>query len=299
MYQLGEDGDSDEDVEMDIQALARQSLGPGEIMLDDSKAPPKDVADKAGILGKIEEIAYKTPNGAQRVPWVESLAIVAKKEQGAKTSKISTEDVKREVVYHDQTLANVREAFRRLRAMRIPATRPKDYFAEMIKDDQQMFKVRARVAEEQKRIAAVEERKRNQASRKFQKTVRANKLKGRAMEKNKMLKGIDEWRKERKKGGSSLDEINAGLEAILDGKKKKPEQGQSSFKKGERKLSKKRQIANEKFGFGGKKRFKKSGDRSSLNEIYSRGDGRMAKKRGGGGGFKGKGKGKGGKKGRR
>ena len=55
--------------------------------------------------------------------------------------------------------------------MRIPCTRPNDFYAEMMRTDKQMYRVRQQAAEEERRIKIVEERKKAQAGKKFAKKV--------------------------------------------------------------------------------------------------------------------------------
>merc|ERR1712072_1115192 len=91
-----------------------------------------------------------------------------------------------------------KEAYRRLRVMKVPSSRPTDFYAEMLRTDAQMFKVRARASEEQRRIKIVEQRKSAQAAKRFAKQVRTKRLVDKAGEKRKTLDEIHEWRTQRK-----------------------------------------------------------------------------------------------------
>jgi len=82
------------------------------------------------------------------------------------------DDLKREVAFYNQTLASVRFARDRLKRENIAYKRPEDYFAEMLKSDAHMAKVKDKLIYEQKKITAVEERKKSQAHRKVAKEVR-------------------------------------------------------------------------------------------------------------------------------
>lgn len=53
----------------------------------------------------------------------------------------------------------------------IPNVRPNDYFAQMLKSDDHMRKVKQRLVVEQRKIAVVEERKSQSISKKFSKQV--------------------------------------------------------------------------------------------------------------------------------
>merc|ERR1712014_238096 len=113
----------------------------------------------------------------------------------------------------------VREAYRRFAVMKVPASRPSDFYAEMLRTDSQMFKVRARAAEEQRRIKIVEDRKKAKLGKKFQKNARVKKLEDRAAEKRKNLDDITEWKNKTKSDSKNVDDKD--LEDILD-KQRRP-----------------------------------------------------------------------------
>merc|ERR1712176_1201957 len=157
----------------------------------------------------------------------------------------------------------VKEAYRRLRVMKIPCTRPDDFYAEMLRTDSTMFKVRERATEEQRRIRIVEERKKHQAAKKFAKKAKSKKLEARAEEKRKTLEGINDWQKQSKRDKRNVDEQD--LEDILNRSSvregmKEGRDAESGGKRGPPKKSKKREAIDKKFGFGGKKKRKKQND---------------------------------------
>jgi len=78
--------------------------------------------------------------------------------------------------------------------MAVPASRPDDFLAEMVKADAQMLKVRGRIAEEQKRVKVVDERRRNQANAKFGKALGTKRQQERAKKKTETLKDIANWK---------------------------------------------------------------------------------------------------------
>ena len=148
--------------------------------------------DIATLRQKVEEVSYKAPEGMTRVPWIETLqlsnAIVTTEFNSAEDS------VKIEKAMHDATLLSVKEGYRRLAAMNVPATRPNDFMAEMLRDDTVMSNVKAKLAEEAAKIKSVETRKRVQAEKKFVKkgvTMKAPPKKEQS--KNHHIKGEDEY----------------------------------------------------------------------------------------------------------
>ena len=84
---------------------------------------------------------------------------------------------------YEAALLSAKEGYRRLSAMKVPASRRPDYYAEMLKDDRQMTKIREKLVVAQQRIEAVETRKNKQAQRKFSKQLKAAKIEKRKLEK--------------------------------------------------------------------------------------------------------------------
>lgn len=159
--------------------------------------------------------------------------------------------------------------------------RPDDYFAEMLKSDSHMTKVKKRLLAEQKRMEAFEERRRGQAARKFSKAVQAERTKSRAADKKSSMAAIDAWRKTKaSRGGAVVDEASsAQLEAMLSstGHDIKAPAAAAAPKRGEpagkprsaeaARRAGRRSYKNAKYGFGGKKRFAKSNDAKSSNDL--------------------------------
>merc|ERR1712146_216166 len=156
------------------------------------------------MMQKLQDIEYKVPEGAKRVPWVDTLCIDGWKEVPKDVK--AKDGVKLEGAFMELANDAVKEAYRRLSVMKVPSSRPTDFYAEMLRTDSQMFKVRERAAEEQRRIKIVEQRKSASAAKKFAKQVRAKRLEDKAGEKRKTLDEIAEWRNERKKDKRNTDD---------------------------------------------------------------------------------------------
>mmetsp|Transcript_34310 Transcript_34310/g.80239 ORF Transcript_34310/g.80239 Transcript_34310/m.80239 type:complete len:333 (-) Transcript_34310:162-1160(-) len=288
----------------DLEARARSSLEPGEVILGEGK-PPEEVKARgicnAPVLEqKLKDMEYKVPDGAKRVPWVDTLCIDGPSQL---PSKLTAKDgVKLETAFADLAGEAVREAYRRLRVMKIPASRPHDFFAEMLRTDAQMYKVRERAAEEQRRIRIVESRKKAQSAKKFEKKSKTVKQQARAAQKQDTLDEIKDWQQQRKSDKKNTDDST--LEDILNKRKQQPKaEAKKKYKPPEK--SAKQKAKDAKYGFGGKKRGLKSNTRESVDDFSSSPWAKQAKGKGkgkaggGGGGSKGKGKGKGKGKSRR
>ena len=53
------------------------------------------------------------------------------------------DDLARETHFYEQALGSANEAIRRLKELGVPVKRPRDYYAEMVKSDEHMKRVRA------------------------------------------------------------------------------------------------------------------------------------------------------------
>lgn len=296
----------DELEESDIYALARASLKPGEVILgeghEDAPVESRGICLKPLILQKEQDISYKVPEGAKRVPWVDSLAIEGREPlpKGLKAKDGS----KLEAAFSSQALESVREAFRRLKVMRVPFNRPSDFYAEMLRTDSQMYRVRSVASEEQRRMKIVEDRKKAQAAKKFQKKARSKKLEARASEKKQTLESIAKWQAQQKRDKQNADDQN--LEDILSKQALKQKQqdkgkggkdgkgdGKGGNARAKRKVSRKQAAKDKKYGFGGKKSASKRNDARSARDESGAPWAKKGKGKGKGGGGPGKGKGKG------
>ncbi len=184
---------------------------------------------------------------------------------------------------YNQALAAVKAARTEWERLGHSHYRPDDYFAEMLKTDGHMAKVKTRLLSEQKRMEAFEERRRAQSARKFSKAVQAEKTKSKAADKKSSLAAIENWKKTKaSRGGAVVDEQSSKqLEAMLSGNghkisapsavQGKPRAGAGAAAKSGKyvapRANAKRRYKDSKFGFGGSKRHAKDGDRKSTNDV--------------------------------
>ncbi|EZG43807.1 eukaryotic rRNA processing protein EBP2 [Gregarina niphandrodes] len=97
------------------------------------------VNDEAGILAGLKGIRYAVPEGASRVPWLETLDITV--DQRIPDDFPVENNIERENLLHDITLQGVREGLGKMAYLGVKFARPNDFMAEMVKDDKQMKKV--------------------------------------------------------------------------------------------------------------------------------------------------------------
>lgn len=105
-----------------------------------------------------------------------------------------SDDLSRELAFYSQSLSAVQAARKALKAEGVPFTRPTDYFAEMVKADEHMAKIKAKLVDEAAGKRASADARKQRDLKKFGKQVQVAKLQERAketkqtMEKIKLLK---------------------------------------------------------------------------------------------------------------
>jgi rRNA-processing protein EBP2 len=171
----------------------------------------------------------------------------------------------------------------------VPHRRPDDFFAEMLKSDAHMARVKDKLLFEQKKISAVEQRKQRATAAEFGKQVAAERVKARGADKKATLDALASWRKQRGRHGSGGGRVEGGggaeLDAVLEG-------GGGSGRGGG-KPNFRRAGKDAKYGFGGQpKRVAKANSAKSSRSLKDFAPGRnkalppgvRPKQRGGGGG---------------
>ncbi|GLJ28066.1 hypothetical protein SUGI_0551060 [Cryptomeria japonica] len=205
-----EDDNYSEDEEEDSQ----DSEGEEDAPLSE---PRKDaVYNTVGLHDKLEEIGWP-----DNVNWIDKLCVEYKREGEIDAN----DDLAREMAFYTQALEGTRQAYNKLQAMGIPFLRPEDYYAEMVKTDNHMLKVKDKLLFQKQKIEEAEERRKSREAKKLSKAVQAAKLKERAKKKKEDFESVKKWRKMRQNSG------------FKDGDDEMPldfEEGKSSFQKGKK-----------------------------------------------------------------
>jgi rRNA-processing protein EBP2 len=170
------------------------------------------------------------------------------------------DDLKREVAFYDTALESVTLARAQCATANIPFARPTDFFAEMVKSDDHMAKIKDRLIYETKKMDAVERRKSNKEQTVMAKERHAHRLSEKAKVKKAHMSNLDDWKKSAERGRSGLggrvhdrDDDDDRLRGMGGG-------GGNKYK---------RENSNKKYGFGGKGkvgRFKQN-DKATLNDM--------------------------------
>jgi rRNA-processing protein EBP2 len=212
------------------------------------------------------------------------------------------DDLTRELEFYRIARTAALEARTLLKKEKIPFSRPTDYFAEMVKSDEHMGRVKKKMYDEAAAKKAASEARTMRDAKKFGKAVQVAKEQERAKEKRNTLDKIKDLKRSKharptrapfvlltldstERKGQDTGKVNEDDDLfdhidVEDGPKK---DGQGR-ERGGRPSGLKRQKRDEKFGFGGKKRFSKSGDAASSGDMRGFSAGRMKGKGRGGSG---------------
>jgi rRNA-processing protein EBP2 len=85
------------------------------------------------------------------------------------------DDIKREIAFYNLTRENVMKGMQILVQAKVAISRPDDFFAEMLKTDEHMAKVKSRLLQQQQKVQTFEEKKQRMENKKFHKAIKAYK----------------------------------------------------------------------------------------------------------------------------
>ncbi|KAK4696791.1 rRNA-processing protein EBP2, partial [Lecanoromycetidae sp. Uapishka_2] len=178
------------------------------------------------------------------------------------------DDLTRELAFYKQCLDAANDGRSLLKKEGVPFSRPTDYFAEMVKSDEHMGKIKMKMTDEAANKKAAAEARKQRDLKKFGKQVQVAKLQERDKAKRATLDKINLLKRKRKNTDSGAtneeDLFDVALEdAAKEDKSSRP--GRDSAGRGSQ--ANKKQKKDEKFGFGGKKRFAKSTDAASTGDL--------------------------------
>ncbi|KAK9803694.1 hypothetical protein WJX73_001841 [Symbiochloris irregularis] len=286
--------ESDEDLAAEL-AAAQLPVGSAQ----QADVPPQKrphIYNTAGLLERLEDIAWVAD-----APWDETQTIT-----GVDPEQVEDvdDDLTRELSFYNQALSASQQAIQKFQAADVPWLRPPDYYAEMVKSDDHMAKVKQQLLYEQNQLQAAEERRKQRDGKKFQKAVHAERIKEKAQSKKRDIENVSRMRRNRARSGYQGDfDVDAALaeDNAFDRQSKPAMRPGDRIRPDDRKVSKKRKAKDEKFGFGGPKRRGKQNDADSAANMDGFRQGRFSETprgRGGRGGSRGgRGGGRGGRSG--
>ena len=145
------------------------------------------INNTTALLASLNRIALPTDPGTAPFATHQSLVSAEPTADGIEDVQ---DDLRRELAFYGQSLDAARRARALLRAEGVPFSRPTDYFAEMVKDDGHMERVRAKLVEEASAKKASAEARKLRDLKKFGKQVQVAKLQERQKAKRETLEKI-------------------------------------------------------------------------------------------------------------
>jgi len=188
-----------------------------------SKFGLKKINNEEGLLTRLKEIELNFYNRLDskklikkqgRVPFTEHMTIVSEDQIAIPEELQVQDDIKREVGFYNNTRASVMKGMQFLIQSKVPIARPDDFFAEMMKTDNHMGKVKSRLLKQQVKIQTFEEKKMRVENKKFHKAIKDYKMKAKHTEKRENMDAITKLKqkiKEKAKAGDddvAEDEFN-------------------------------------------------------------------------------------------
>ncbi|KAE9595417.1 putative eukaryotic rRNA processing [Lupinus albus] len=257
-----EDSDDDEVEDLNEEVSESESGSESEGDEDVKLTEPSKISvnNRDALLDKLGDISWP-----DNVEWTHKLAVDIDQEQEVDVN----DDLARELAFYTQALEGTKQAFEKLHSTGQPFLRPPDYYAEMVKTDTHMVKVKGRLLAEKRKMEEADERRKARESKKLAKEIQAQKTKERAKQKKEDIESVKQWRKQRQKSGFASGGNDAEFD-FEDGKvferskKKRPGvlpgdrsggRAKQGFAKG--KKPNRRESRDSKFGFGGRKGLKK------------------------------------------
>ncbi|KAL8376213.1 hypothetical protein RB595_007361 [Gaeumannomyces hyphopodioides] len=230
------------------------------------------INNTTALLASLARIALPTAPGA--APFSSHMCVVSAGPATESEIPDVADDLARELALYKQCLDAARRGRGLLRAEGVAFSRPVDYFAEMVKPDEHMEKVKAKLVEDATAKKAAAEARKLRDLKKFGKQVQVAKLQERAKAKKDTLEKIQSLKRKRQESSAALPEREADLFDVgVDNELKQHKSaGAANGKKGagaggRGEPGRKRQKKNDKYGFGGKKKFSKSGDAISSGDL--------------------------------
>lgn len=227
-------------------------------------------------MEKYHEIRLDSQPGS-KLPWIETTTIISATPcPFTSTPGLASDDLKRELAFYTTALESTRAAVAEYKRASVPFHRPLDYFAEMVKTDVHMARVRQSLVDESVSMKKSAEAKALREAKKYGKKVQVEKIKERHAAKRAELEKVQIAKR---KNANAEDEqpsifkrkFGDDFDIEVDGEDEEGGRGGRSSKQQQRGAnngrSNKRAKKDSKFGFGGRKRNIKSNTSDSTNDM--------------------------------
>lgn len=303
-----EDEDPDASTAIPLDSLTDEAFSSLPDAVRSSRFHREKINNHAALTAVRQAIALDPPK-EKKMDWIEHMSVTwdqsAEADLAAQGAS-SEDDLKRELSFYKQAMHAAVLGRQRVLTAGVPFSRPSDYFAEMVKSDAHMERMRQTLLDERAGIKASEEAKRQRELKKVGKKVQVERTLERQRDKKEMAEKLQGLKRKRgtldtsagqEGGGDDDDLFDVRLENALDSSKRsRGEDGGRGRGRGARGGARMpRSARDEKYGHGGKKRHSKSNDKKSTEGGY--GQYKEESSRGGRGGGRGGRGGRGGSRG--
>ncbi|KAJ1042975.1 hypothetical protein NDA11_004926 [Ustilago hordei] len=265
-----EEGDVEDDAE---NAIAYEDL-PDDVELSEqakaSRVQRIKVNNESALKRIYEDIRLDAPSSSSssKLPWIETMRVTYPTSISAEVTDVEN-DLERELAFYKQALHAAVEGRKLVEASGTAFSRPCDYFAEMVKTDEHMERIRQKLLDESAAIKASEAAKKQRELKKFGKKVQVEKLQERIRNKKEMNERVNGLK--RKLGGGVGDddgeEFDVRLEEAIGERASKKQVNGKGGRESTNKAKMPRSARDAKYGFGGKKKYSKSNTAESTNDF--------------------------------
>ncbi|KAG1448396.1 hypothetical protein G6F56_008954 [Rhizopus delemar] len=145
------------------------------------RTPRAKINDEAAMIRITEQFKLKD------LPWIETMTITSSEPV---VIEDSTDDMARELAFYQQALEAAKLGRELVKKANVEFSRPDDYFAEMVKSDEHMAKIRQKLVDQEASIKSSEDAKRQRHLKKFGKKVQVEKQLERQKQKAETLDKI-------------------------------------------------------------------------------------------------------------
>ena len=158
----------------------------------------KEVFDVDAVKACMNKLPIQTKN----LDWVFTLQLTSPTPVKVENHE---DDIDREIQFYNQAVTSAKEGFKQLHTLGIAIHRPDDYFAEMVKSDEHMAKIRNKLVQSRKVIEEREKRRQRKEQQKIGKQLKAERIKEKIHQKKTDIDAIDHWRRTHSGSGKEFD----------------------------------------------------------------------------------------------
>jgi rRNA-processing protein EBP2 len=183
----GDEEEEDEEEEIDVDELSAEDEEDEEQIAAGTRVR-QTINNKEGLLAALRRFALDT--NPKTVPFAFHQSVVSSKKTEDSIPSID-DDLQRELAFMNQALEAARQGRALLRKEGVPFTRPTDYFAETVRSNETMQKVKAKLVEDATAKKAAAEARKQRDLKKFGKQVQVQKQLERQKQKRETLEKIN------------------------------------------------------------------------------------------------------------